>query len=227
MGRAAATSAFWNVHEYEHLLLHHRDDDFCTEHDPAAAKLGQSYYSYLVKSIARNYRDAWELQAKALGARGKTAINARVLASIYLPPFVLAAVVAILFGGWALLFFVLQACLTVALFLLGTYNQHYGLIRRVGADGRVEAYSYMNVWSANQRVTNLAYWSVGRHAHHHIDPFCSYTNLKVIEGSPLLPFGYNTTLMISLVPPLWFRLMNPRVADVFVTRDRLQAQGFI
>ncbi len=70
-------------------------------------------------------------------------------------------------------------------------------------------------------------WSVGRPAHHHLDPFCSYTTLNVIEDSPLPPYGYATALVLSLVPPLWFKVMNPRVADVFARRDQLQAQGFI
>ena len=206
---------FWGVHEYEHLFLHHRDESFCTDRDPAAAKLGQSYYSYLLRSVGANYRDAWELQSEVLRARGERGVGAKVLATIYLPPVVVAALVTVLFGWWALAFFLAQAFLTVGLFLLGTYNQHYGLVRRIGADGRFEPYSFMNVWSADQRITNLAYWAVGRHAHHHLDPFRSYTELAVIEGSPLLPHGYNTTLMLSLVPPLWFRVMNPRVAEVF------------
>jgi alkane 1-monooxygenase len=227
IGRAAATPAFWSVHEYEHLFLHHRGESFCTEDDVAAARRGQSYYSYLFKSVVNNYRHAWQLQGNVLRASGKQHVGARMLATIYLPALVLAALVAIFFGGWALVFFMLQAFLTVATFLLGTYNQHYGLIRRAGTDGVPEAYNYMNIWSADQRVTNLAFWSIGRHAHHHLDPFCSYTDLKVIEGSPLLPYGYATTLAISLVPPLWFKVMNPRVDDVFARRDRLHAQGFI
>jgi alkane 1-monooxygenase len=227
IGRAAATPAFWSVHEYEHLFLHHKGESFCTEDDVAAARLGQSYYSYFVKSVLANYRHAWHLQANVLRARGKNLVGARVLATIYLPAFVIAALVAIFFGGWALAFFVLQAVLTVSTFLLGTYNQHYGLIRRIGDDGLPESYNYMNIWSADQRMTNLVFWSIARHAHHHLDPFCSYTDLKVIDGSPLLPYGYVTTLMISLVPPLWFKVMNPRVDDVFARRDRLQAQGFI
>jgi alkane 1-monooxygenase len=227
MGRAAATPALWSVHEYEHLFLHHRDASFCTEKDAAAAKLGQSFYSYFVKSVAANYRHAWELQANVLTARGKKLVGARILASIYLPALVIAALVAILFGGSALVFFLLQGFLSVLLFVLGQYNTHYGLIRRIGSDGRHEAYSYMNIWSADQRVTNLAFWSIGRHAHHHLDPFCSYTDLKVIEGSPLLPHGYFTTLVLSLVPPLWFKVMNPRVADVVARRDQLQARGLL
>ena len=220
-GRATGAVTFWGVHEYEHLFLHHRDESFCTDRDPAAAKLGQSYYSYLLRSVGANYRDAWELQSEVLRARGERGVGAKVLATIYLPPVVVAALVTVLFGWWALAFFLAQAFLTVGLFLLGTYNQHYGLVRRIGADGRFEPYSFMNVWSADQRITNLAYWAVGRHAHHHLDPFRSYTELAVIEGSPLLPHGYNTTLMLSLVPPLWFRVMNPRVAEVFARRDRL------
>ena len=227
IGRAAATPAFWNVHEYEHLFLHHRDETFCTEQDAAAARLRQSFYSYFVKGVPANYRHAWQLQADVLRARGKDHIGARMLASIYLPSVLTAVVVAVLFGRWALVFFVLQGFLTVFLFLLGTYNQHYGLLRRVGSDGFYEPYSYMNTWSADQRVTNLVFWNIGRHAHHHLDPFRSYTELKVIEGSPLLPYGYFTTLVLSLVPPLWFRVMDPLVADVFARRDQLHAQGVI
>src|SRR5436853_585904 len=53
-GRAAGAVTFWGVHEYEHLFLHHRDESFCTDRDPAAAKLGQSYYSYLFRSVGAN-----------------------------------------------------------------------------------------------------------------------------------------------------------------------------
>ncbi|MFZ1107030.1 MAG: hypothetical protein WAN43_01600 [Rhodomicrobium sp.] len=31
--------------------------------------------------------------------------------------------------------------------------------------------------------------------------------------APRLPFGYPAMLLIALVPPLWFRMMNPRVLD--------------
>jgi alkane 1-monooxygenase len=226
-GRLASIPAFWTVHEYEHLFLHHRDDSFCTEGDVAAAKLNQSYYSYLFRSVFANYRHAWQLQRDVLTKRGKNLVAARILVVIYLPPIVAAALVAVLWGGWALMFFLVQGFLTVAVFLLGTYNQHYGLIRRVGADGSPEAYNYMNIWSADQRATNLAFWCVGRHAHHHLDPFRSYTKLAVIDSSPILPYGYPTSMMFSLLPPLWFRLMNPRVAEVFTRRDELQAQGYL
>ncbi len=227
MGRAAAAVSFWMVHEYQHLFVHHRAESFCTENDSSAAKLGQSFYGYFFRAVSDNYRQAGKLAANVLRARGKNLIAARVLAGIYLPPVLLAALVAVFFGGWALLFFLLQAYLTVSLFLLGTYNTHYGLIRWPDADGRPEPYSYMNIWSSDQRATNLAFWSIGRHAHHHLDPFRSYTDLKIIEGSPLLPYGYITTLMLSLIPPLWFKVMNPRVADVCARRERLRAQGFV
>ena len=227
MGRVATTPAFWNVHEYEHLFLHHRDEHICTEADVSASQLGQSCYSYFAKGVVANYRDAWTLQRDALTARGKRNATLRAFAMTHLPPALLAALVAILFGWAALIFFLVQALLSVFLFLAGTYNQHYGLIRRIQPDGRREALSYMNIWSADQRMTNLAFWNIGRHAHHHLDAFRSYTDLKVIEASPLLPHGYFTSLLLALVPPLWFKVMDPRVAEVFVRRDQLAAQGLL
>ena len=225
VGRLAAIPAFWSVHEYEHLHLHHRDEIICTDEDTSYAKLGQSFYSYFFKGLIANYVHAWALQAKILEARKTKLIALRIIAGTYLPSVLVAVLVAVFFGPWALAFFMLQAFLSVLLFLLGTYNQHYGLTRRRMPDGSYEAFTYMNTWSADQHLTNWCFWNLGRHAHHHLDAFCSYTDLKIIEKSPLLPHGYFTTLAMSLIPPLWFRVMNPRVKDVLSRRDQLQAQG--
>ena len=35
--------------------------------------------------------------------------------------------------------------------------------------------------------------------------------LESIDESPQLPYGYPTSILLSMVPPLWFRIMNPRV----------------
>ena len=38
-----------------------------------------------------------------------------------------------------------------------------------------------------------------------------YQILENKKESPQLPFGYPTSMLISMIPPLWYRLMNPRL----------------
>jgi len=40
-----------------------------------------------------------------------------------------------------------------------------------------------------------------------------YQTLVCREEAPQMPFGYPTSMVISLLPPLWFKLMNPRVPE--------------
>jgi len=50
-----------------------------------------------------------------------------------------------------------------------------------------------------------------RHSDHHHRASKKYQVLESIEESPQLPFGYTTSMLIALFPPLWFKLMNKRI----------------
>jgi hypothetical protein len=63
----------------------------------------------------------------------------------------------------------------------------------------------------NRIVTNLFLYQLQRHADHHANPTRSYQALRDFDGAPQLPSGYATMIMLAYVPPLWFRVMNPRV----------------
>ncbi|MEA3132146.1 MAG: alkane 1-monooxygenase [Paraburkholderia sp.] len=60
-------------------------------------------------------------------------------------------------------------------------------------------------------MTNLFLYQLQRHADHHANPTRSYQALRDFDGAPQLPSGYATMIMLAYVPPLWFRVMNPRV----------------
>ena len=44
-----------------------------------------------------------------------------------------------------------------------------------------------------------------------------YQTLRSVSGAPQLPAGYPTMVLLALLPPLWFRVMDPRVAAVSAT----------
>ena len=224
MSRIASIPQMWNIHEYEHLYLHHRDEVICTEIDTSYAPLGKSVYGYIAMGLVSNIRNAWQIQYRLLKEKGAPLPGLQTLARTYLPSIVLAVLVGVFLGKFALAFFLIQSAASILLGLGATYNQHYGLTRRKRGDGSYEPFTYMNVWSSDGRISNRLFWNIPHHAHHHLDPFCDYPELKFIADSPTLPNGL-FSMTLSFFPPLWFRIMNPRVKDVFTLRDRLDSEG--
>ncbi|MFN3416813.1 MAG: hypothetical protein ACK4ZD_10930 [Caldimonas sp.] len=50
-----------------------------------------------------------------------------------------------------------------------------------------------------------------RHSDHHMHAGKPYASLEPLPG-PQLPTGYAGCIWLAMVPPLWFRLMHPRLA---------------
>jgi alkane 1-monooxygenase len=70
-------------------------------------------------------------------------------------------------------------------------------------------------WNASHRLTNYFLINLQRHSDHHINPMRRFPALQHYDETqaPQLPFGYPAMLLIALVPPLWFWLMDPKVLD--------------
>jgi alkane 1-monooxygenase len=223
LSRAAGACQFWGVHELEHLQIHHRLDISCTEEDTSYAKLGQSIYSYIALSIFHNYRNAWRTERELMQRKKQRVVTLRNRVVRTVAFSILATLVTwLVFGLYGMLFFLIQAIVSMVQFMMITYNQHYGLTRRRRPDGTYEPFTFMNTWSSDLKISNWMTANLATHAHHHLDPFCPYYNLKLIEGSPILPFGYLVMSLIAMIPSLWFRVMDKRVNEVFERRDRLE-----
>ncbi|TPD54378.1 MAG: alkane 1-monooxygenase, partial [Thalassolituus maritimus] len=46
---------------------------------------------------------------------------------------------------------------------------------------------------------------------HHANPKRRYQVLRHFDESPQLPSGYAGMVVLAVIPPLWFKVMNPRV----------------
>lgn len=227
ISRIIASLEFWSVHEYEHLYYHHNADYICTQHDLSHARLNQSFYSYVFYAFISNYRSAWVKQHEISKQNGESFYN------IYRNPFlkwnlfsvILAVLILVFVGAKAFAFFLLQALVAIFLFLGATYNQHYGLTRRIKEDGTPEEFTFMNIWSSDHFMTSRTSFNLSHHGHHHLFQLCRYPHLKVVRLGPLLPYGYSTIILISMFPKLWFKIMNPRVEEVFRMRDQYEKEG--
>ncbi len=218
---------FWSVHEYEHLFYHHHPDISCTPDDSSHARINQSIYSYVYHAIIHNYRYAWEKQKELCRLSGIPFfhISKNPLLKWLSVSVIMTALIDGFFGYKSALFFLAQAALSTLMFVASTYNQHYGLTRRLKADGTYEEFTFMNVWAFNHFISSKQSFNATHHAHHHLFQLCRYPHLKVLSKGPLYPFGLSATFLLSLIPSLWYRVVNPRIKEIYRLRDEYENKG--
>jgi alkane 1-monooxygenase len=54
-------------------------------------------------------------------------------------------------------------------------------------------------------------FNLTRHSHHHAQGEVAYQDLKPDADAPMMINGYLTTLLVAMIPPLWHKLMTPKV----------------
>ena len=124
---------------------------------------------------------------------------------------VLFAACSLIWGWAALAFLVVQAALGASLLEVINYIEHYGLKRQQDENGRYERCQPRHSWNSNHTITNVLLYQLQRHSDHHANPTRPYQALRHFDDSPQLPSGYASMMMLAYIPPLWFRVMNPRV----------------
>lgn len=205
LGLALLTALHYQHFRIAHLCGHHRLA--ATEHDPTTARLGESAYRFVARAVAGQLAIAYRFEHR----RGRGPLANRVVQDTTISIAILFALWNVL--GWrAVLFQVVQAALAVLLLELFNYIAHYGLLRERRPDGSHEPMSAAHAWNSRRALNNLALFNMGHHSHHHAASAAAYHGLRAVEDGPELPAGYAGTVLLALVPPLWRRVMDPRVA---------------
>jgi alkane 1-monooxygenase len=109
--------------------------------------------------------------------------------------------------------FFTQSLLAFTLLELVNYIEHYGITRKVISPGKYERVNPLHSWNASHMLSNFFLFQLQRHSDHHVAAYKRYQVLDHYDESPQLPFGYPTMIMIALVPPLWFGMMNRRLEN--------------
>lgn len=194
----------------EHNRGHHAR--VATPDDPSTARFGETLYAFLPRALWGSLRSAWRLEAARLGRRGRPLFGPHnQMLWFAAAPVLIGAALFALWGGVALLFFAGQAVVACVLLEAINYVEHYGLVRAVSNAGRLERVDARHSWNASERLSNACLFNLQRHADHHANPNRPYPLLRDDPASPQLPTGYPGMLLLALWPPLWFRIMNPRV----------------
>ena len=190
----------YSHYRVEHIFGHHVR--VATREDSSTGRRGEWFYSFWVRAVFEGYRNAWALELR------KDWKKNRLVRYVLLQLALLSACYEVA-GTSGLIFFVLQALTAILLLELIDYVEHYGLERKRLPGGGYEAFTARHAWDSNHRFTNAFLINLGRHADHHLHPRRLCTQLVNQEGGPLLPYGYSTMLILALIPPLYFRAVEP------------------
>ncbi|MBA3981371.1 MAG: alkane 1-monooxygenase [Alcanivorax sp.] len=204
---ASVTYAGFKV---EHVRGHHVT--VSTPEDASSSQYNQGVYSFLLRAFPHNFINAWKLEAAYLKRKGKKVISRHnELIWWYAISAGLAVLFGLLFGWMGVLFFLGQSFVAAFTLEVINYIEHYGLHRRVLENGRYERVTPAHSWNSNYFLTNLALFQLQRHSDHHAYAKRRYQVLRHYEESPQLPGGYASMYVLALIPPLWKKVMNPRV----------------
>lgn len=196
----------------EHLLVHHLYVG--TPRDAVTARYNEGFHRFFFRVLAECPRSAWRAEAKMLARRGKGPFDRANPFWRYALLQGLALLAAYLVGGWiGLGLFVFQALVAIWQLELVDYIEHYGLTREYLGDGRYEHVKPRHSWNASHKATNWLLINLQRHSDHHYKPDRRFPLLQTYsaDDAPQLPFGYPLMGMAALVPPVWRRVMNPKV----------------
>lgn len=196
----------------EHVMGHHKHVG--TPRDPATARFNESVYRFIARSVCGGLVSAWRLEAGRLRERGRSPFTAQNRMLRYSLEVVALNAVVYYFGGPAgIIAFLVQSAAAIFAFETINYLQHYGLRRRELAPGVFEPVTLHHSWDSSYRFSNLFLLNLGRHADHHHAPARPFQALRLFRDheAPEMPWGIVTMFVVALVPPLWFRVMNPRV----------------
>lgn len=205
--------SFYGQFLVEHNRGHHVK--VATPEDPASARLGEGFWEFSIRSVFMGLVSACALEYRALkiNASLKKIFGSRLLQSWTLSASIFALVYW--FAGLKVLaLFAAQAIVGILLLEVVNYIEHYGLLRGK-VNGRYLPCTPEHSWSSNKLVTNIGLYNLQRHADHHAYPTRPYEMLRHYKDAPEHPSGYAAMIVLALFPPLWFKIMDKRVLDLY------------
>ena len=198
----------------EHLLVHHRY--VATPRDPVTARYNEGFHRYYPRVLRQCLQSAFKAEADMLARKGLRWTNLRNPFFKYWALQLGFLSLAFVLGGWSgVLLFLLQAGVAIWQLELVNYIEHYGLTRKHLGDGKYEHVQPHHSWNTSYRASNWLLINLQRHSDHHYKPDRRFPVLQNYgpEEAPQMPYGYPTMTIAAMIPPLWHRIMKPRVRE--------------
>lgn len=194
----------------EHNKGHHKR--VATPEDPSSARYGEWIFAFCFRSVIFSYLSAWNIANSDAKKKGKPVLSLHnEMIQFHLIEIAFLAVIFIVFGWLATIYFLVAVVIGFLLLETVNYIEHYGLQRQPTGEGRYERAMPSHSWNSDHVIGRLFLFELSRHSDHHYLASRKYQVLRHHDDSPQMPTGYPGMMLLSLVPPLWFWVMNKRI----------------
>lgn len=210
LGVAVYVSMGYGHHASAHRHIHHRY--VASFDDPNSARAGEHFYDFAVRAWPGEFVAGHEIET-SLRTRSRTkGVHPYV---VYIAGALTVAMVMLLVFGFGGLLVWLGLCAYAQMqLLLSDYVQHYGLERARLPGDRLETVGPQHSWNAPKSCSSALMLNAPLHSDHHAHPSRPYPMLDMPEGAPRLPYSLPVMGVIALVPPLWRKVMDRRLARI-------------
>jgi alkane 1-monooxygenase len=210
---------------YGHFCIEHNRGhhvNVATPDDCVSARMGESIYRFVLREIPGAFRRGVTLERERLAKMGKGfwSLQNEVLVS-WLLTAAIAIGLLVSFGWVVAPFLVIHHLYAWYGLTQANYVEHYGLLRQQHANGRYELPEPRHSWNTNHIYSNLVSFHLQRHSDHHANALRPYQALRDFKDLPRLPSGYPGSFGLAAIPPLWFKVMDPKLlawADGDITK---------
>lgn len=210
------------IHFYtEHNRGHHRN--VATSKDPASSNYKEPVYVFWVRSIVFSYLSAWRIETERLKKSGLHFLslkNQMLQAVVLQASLVLAIYFA--FDGRTSFYYLISALAGILLLETVNYIEHYALKRTKKENGNYHKVSAVHSWNSDHILGRIFMFELSRHSDHHYKSSKKYQLLTSDEHSPQMPSGYPGMMLLSLCPPLFFKVMEKDLNKLRGVREDLE-----
>lgn len=209
------------MHFYiEHNKGHHKN--VATPEDPSSARLNEPVYFFYFRTILFSYLSAWKIANEDCRKKNRIVLGIHnEMLQAHVIQLLLILTIFFFFGKTITLYFLAAAFIGILLLETVNYIEHYGLARVKKENGVYERAMPWHSWNSNHPIGRIMLFELTRHSDHHYMASKKYQLLEHHDDAPQLPTGYPGSMLLSLIPPLWFYVMNGRIEKL----DRLDIAG--
>ncbi len=206
---------------YMHFIIEHNKGHHkrvATAVDPSSARMHENIYRFYCRTIPGTLLSAWHIQKTELQQEGKRIISAQnEMLWFIVIEFAFIILIGLVAGIYVMFAFLFAALIGILLLEAVNYIEHYGLSRKPSASGDFERVQPWHSWNSDFVIGRLVLFELTRHSDHHYLASRKYQILRHLDDAPQLPAGYPAMIIMALIPPLFFRIMDPRVEKILAS----------
>ena len=200
---------FYSHFRIEHIYGHHMH--VATLNDPATARKGENFYAFLIRCVFLSIASAWSIEKNILLSKNISIFNYKNRMFQYFIFHLTVLVTCFTFAGFkGIIFIFAYALVSIILLEVVEYIQHYGLIRD-NTNNKLEKYNQSHSWNSRHSIADWSTFNLGLHSEHHSIANKEYPLLSHDEKPKEMPANYPTMILMALIPPIWFMVMDKKI----------------